>query len=370
MISNIKDLTLIIPTYNNSLLIEEQIEFWREYEVQILILDGSEKPLAPKILANLPERFQYVNSDQNMVSRLMGNTHKLKTRYSAILFDDEKFYIDSIYKALRILDTNLEIINVSGQVLGFKNTGNELFLMNMYPEFKNSSLNAVDAMERIQNHINPYRMTTLCSISRTVNLKKSIAAMEHFQFIKIPTIFEIVFEIANAAQGPNCVIEDIFWLRNCNNDPQWDQSRKKTLNYWWNNGGSETYFIDLQNSLSKEKNQEIIKLVKLIDTGIRQFILLKQNQIHEKINKKTESDTLKLMIRKFALKYVSEEYIYSCKYQYRNYFRLDRNKFTEWGKINEIIAENKNENKIILKEFLVKMKNTYNHIACKNGLIR
>lgn len=40
----LKELTIIIPTYNRPLELEKSIEFWSDSPVSVFIIDGSDRP--------------------------------------------------------------------------------------------------------------------------------------------------------------------------------------------------------------------------------------------------------------------------------------------------------------------------------------
>jgi glycosyltransferase domain-containing protein len=361
MKSELKDLTLIIPSYNRHDFIKEQFDFWLDYQVELLILDGSETPLEMEEFKELPDRYQYVHSEKSFISRLANHSDKIRTKYSAILFDDEKFYPESLIKAINILNRNPRVYSVSGQVLGFKNLGMDIYLLNMYSEFANANLKNKNAEDRIKQHLNPYRMTTLCAVSRVATLQKSLKAIKHFEFIPVPTIFEICFEIVSASHGESIVVQNIFWMRNCNNQPQWDQNPKRSLVEWWKQGGSEEYFSKLRRILDKEKNPENKKILCLIDFGLKEFIRLEEKKVRNDLGTiKSVLKKTKSYFRIFVLYLISEKNILDLKIIFRKYIRLKRKKFKNWGSLDEIVSENVDEDSLKFHDFLTKINHNYN----------
>ena len=51
--SLLNKLTIIIPTYNRPHYIIRNILFWKDYDVNLIILDGSIEPLSKEVLNNI-----------------------------------------------------------------------------------------------------------------------------------------------------------------------------------------------------------------------------------------------------------------------------------------------------------------------------
>ena len=123
----LRDLTIVIPTYNRPLELERAIEYWRDTPITVHILDGSLRPsFALGKLTGIPTiTYHHFPTTENDL--LYGNYYKRlkfaltlpKTKYSALIGEDDFFTISGLCECLRILSIEKGLCSVSGLVAGF-----------------------------------------------------------------------------------------------------------------------------------------------------------------------------------------------------------------------------------------------------------
>lgn len=123
----LRDLTIVIPTYNRPLELERAIEYWRDTPITVHILDGSQSPsfALGKLLGIPTITYHHFPTTENDL--LYGNYYKRlkfaltlpKTKYSALIGEDDFFTISGLCECLRILSSEKGLCSVSGQFLGF-----------------------------------------------------------------------------------------------------------------------------------------------------------------------------------------------------------------------------------------------------------
>ena len=56
---NLKDLTILIPTYKRNQYLLKNLSFWEDYSTNIIILDGGKKPINKNKFYNLKNNIKY-----------------------------------------------------------------------------------------------------------------------------------------------------------------------------------------------------------------------------------------------------------------------------------------------------------------------
>jgi glycosyltransferase domain-containing protein len=351
----LNQITLIIPTYNKPENLQLHLSFWKDYPISVIILDGSEFSNQTISKNHLPPNFTYLHYKENFAQRVYDGVRMCKTKYCALLFDDEIFIPASLDRAVNELERDPSLTSVSGQVLGFKKNNKSIYFMNMYPEFgdKNNNNNNNDSNEiRMFNHLNPYTMSTLCAVHRVKNFNRSAKIANEFKNSTIPAIFELIFEISNIFQGKNKIIDEIMWLRNCSNPPLWDQRQERSIvDSWVHQSKSE--FDLIYKSIDKTSLDTIeVEILSALKKGIYYYV---ENQYRDKleiIQSASKTKQLQQIIRRFVVRNFDEGSIFNLKILIRKLRSKKRNRFFDWGSINEIYSENPSQDLSVLKRLL------------------
>ena len=142
----LKELTIIIPTYNRPLELEKSIEFWSDSPVSVFIIDGSDRPffnigLQPDTNSVYYHNFPKKNETEieNWAFRLNFGVSKIKTKFAALCCDDDVFEIDSLIQALRKLETNSDVDAVIGRTAEYKLTSGSVRWCEKYRNWKDES---------------------------------------------------------------------------------------------------------------------------------------------------------------------------------------------------------------------------------------
>lgn len=338
--TKLNQITLIIPTYNKPSNLQLHLAIWKDYPISVIILDGSEFSNEAITKNQLPPNFTYLHSKEHFSQRVYDGATMCKTKYCALLFDDEVFIPASLDKSVSELERDPSLTSVSGQVLGFMKKNRSTYFMNMYEEFKKNNNKINSNYIRMLNHLNPYTMSTLCAVHRVENFRRSAKIANEFKSSLIPAIFELIFEISNIFQGKNHILDEIFWLRNCTNPPLWDQSKNKSIVESWDDKSKNEF--DLIHESIKRTSLEFAELEILyaLKKGIYYYV---ETQTQNKL-KKTEfgnkTKRSKQALRIYIAKIFGEELIFKIKILLRKLTSKKRNRFVDWGSTNEIISEN------------------------------
>ena len=125
----LRELTIVIPTYNRPLELERAIEYWRDTPITVHILDGSQSPsFARGKLPGIPtityHHFPSTENEllyENYYKRIKFASTLPITKFSAMIGEDDFFAISGLFDCLQILSSERSIRSVTGITLGFEN---------------------------------------------------------------------------------------------------------------------------------------------------------------------------------------------------------------------------------------------------------
>jgi hypothetical protein len=130
------------------------------------------------------------------------------------------------------LEADSELVSVIGHVIRFKQSSKELFYRRDYKNFTTADVCENDPIERVANHLFPYRMTSLWAIIRTSAFIKNALVAQKCSKLSNASSFELGFEISNSYQGKSRVLPVLHWMRSSENPPLWN-TKTVSVNEWW-----------------------------------------------------------------------------------------------------------------------------------------
>lgn len=239
---DLSKLTLVMPTYNRTKYAERAIKFWGSTNVNLIVLDGSKDKMPSSLIDFLPKNITYQHLQLGLTERILLGAKQSNTLYTALVSDDEFYLPNSIVECINELETNSELISVIGHVIRFKLSSKELYFMRDYINFGDADVFENNPIERVENHLFPYRMTSLWAIIRTNAFIKNALVAQECSRLPNASSFELGFEIANSYQGKSRVLPVLHWMRSSENPPNWDTDTISTYG-WWPAGKQSEDFI-------------------------------------------------------------------------------------------------------------------------------
>ena len=239
---DLSGLTLVMPTFNRPKFAERAIKFWSATNVNLIVLDGSKDPMPASLIDFLPTSITYQHLQLGWTERILLGAEQSNTPYTALVSDDEFYLPNSIVECMNELEADSELVSVIGHVIRFKQSSKEFFYRRDYKNFTTADVCENDPIERVANHLFPYRMTSLWAITRTsVFIKNALVAQK---CLKLPNAssFELGFEISNSYQGKSKVLPVLHWMRSSENPPLWN-TKTVSVNEWWPIGKESENFM-------------------------------------------------------------------------------------------------------------------------------
>ncbi len=236
-------------TRNREYYLIRNLMRWSEFDVQIIVMDGSEVSIKPSISKLFPQ-FKYIHSPISVEQRLAEAANFISTKYTLMSGDDDLFLFSGIDKCILELENNSELISVMGTAIGFNLTNDEVIFKEAYNDLiKFGQILQQDHWSRVNYHFENYECSTIYSVVRTEVWQKVSKCFEDQPTLS-GNLMELIVEYCNVFTGKSKVIDHLFWLRSNENSPQW--TTFQTLGFW----------------LLKRKNKDRTRLLNNIDQNI------------------------------------------------------------------------------------------------------
>lgn len=296
---NLKDITIIIPTYKRSKYLFKNLNFWENYKINIVILDGGTRQIDKKNFVHFKNKIEYFfYKNSSFEKRLYLGSQKVKTPFCVVIGDDEIHVPSTLKKSINFLKKNLDYGCCIGRCVGFSSTKNYL---NIWPEKITQSrhrVNQVKTLARMNYHIRNYTPSTLYAVHRIQSFKFSTKLFKSLEF-ESPYIQETIFELLASTYSKCKVLPNISWYRSFETDPIIDNNSKRL------------YF--LSDWFSKKKNLKVVNILKeqlcnLIFTLKEDKKEIIMQNINEVLNHRILNDRKNLDEAKLRYKFKSDNF--------------------------------------------------------------
>ena len=243
---NLKELTIVIPTYNRPNFVKRSIIFWSGKLPSIIVLDGSLHSLDKEFLSSLGNNIKYFHYPKLVYEERLKKIHQLvSTKYCMLHADDEFFLPSGLSECIKEIELH-DLVCCLGRCLEFDYKDS---LINAQPwlplhaPFDGYSLLDERPLVRIHKHMHPYLCSTIYAVTKTDVLLNNIS----FNLNNDPEcmFYELSYGICSAYQGKSKVINTLSWLRSKENDPLYVKDREK------GDRPFETYEIILKDDFMK-----------------------------------------------------------------------------------------------------------------------
>jgi len=310
---NLKDITILIPTYKRNNFLFKNLRFWENYKINIIILDGGKKQVDKKKFKYFKNNIKYLFiKNSSFERRLFVGSQNVKTSFCVLLGDDELHVPSALQKSINFLRENSDFGCCIGRCVGFKSTSKYLSL---WPEKSIQSKHFVDqnkSLLRMNYHIKNYTPSTLYAVHTIQSFKFATKIFKNLQFDS-PYIQETIFELLSSAYSKCKVLPYLSWYRSFENEPIIDNNSKRL------------YF--LSDWFSKEKN---IKIIKILKKNLLKIILsLKENKkeeiehkIEEILNYRISKDRQNKKEAKLRYKLHNDNFIHNIIKKIKIYFKF------------------------------------------------
>jgi glycosyltransferase domain-containing protein len=270
----LKDVTIVIPSYSRQSYILRQLIYWVGSGVKLLILDGSPSALPKNILRCISpyQDITYLHINISFEGRLNKSLDFLKTKYIALLSDDDFFIKFTLKNLVQKLNNENDLCGCIGQSIrfNFENKKNKIVYSRGYAHQKYSATQD-NIKDRLEYAMNPYNAAAAYGLIRKKVWEDGWGKIEKYSCCYVIEIFQA---LATYLSGKYIATDQLFWLRSKENPPisnvGWD--RKFRFHQWWKNNKyqleNEKFLFKLLNIKNIKTNLERDNLKKIIISAL------------------------------------------------------------------------------------------------------
>jgi glycosyltransferase domain-containing protein len=337
----LEEVTIIIPTHNRNFLLKRAIEYYLNFNCNIIICDSSENK-SIEILNNSKLTYLH-NLNTTFAKKLYNAITYVKTKYVCLSSDDDFLSLKGVHKGVSFLENNDDYYSVQGRYVQFYSNKNNFTTVNLYDA---AGLIHYDSDSPFQRALDSSKngMQLLYALHRTEGLLNSLKVSE---ICKPLTMVEYTSNLVPLLYGKHKML-NVFWMAR---DPKRYTSYESTSNslntvvypldlitYFNTNNGIEFTNIFLQKciELTNSNTKEAEKLF---------YEIFFENYIHNHIkyilNKKNITYSIK--IKNFI-----KQYLLTLKFLYNKIFtHQTKNEFPfkeyedDWTLIKNIVIKYK-----------------------------
>ena len=268
-------LTLVIFTYNRHKYLKRTIHYWSNYNVNLVILDGSEKKIEDQYIE--AKNIKYLHNKNGLHARLLSSINLIETEFMIIGGDDEFYLPSALSSCIKFLLKETSYYSCGGRAVGFRTKKKKLLGIRQYPQLKGLCLDYDSASDRIYKHFSSYVPAHFYSVMRSA--KWDIICRNVFKKkYNFYSSEELQLEFLVIASGKSKIISELMWMRN-NEVARADPDLSLPIEKFW---------YDKKNE--KEKNLFLQRIKKACNE-------LSTNQ-NSKLNEKTISNLFEVFAKK------------------------------------------------------------------------
>ena len=250
---SLTDLTLVIPAYNRPTYLARQIDYWAGSGVHLCILDGSKNSADPELIARMGPDVHYEYMPIGFNERLVHASKIVKTKYVALLGDDELYVMQGLRDCMDLLDADERLIGCVGRSLFFFHREGEIYGHQVYEKSQNVDGMYGGNIERLINSFPHGDPSGAPYLLYGVFRKEQWCTMfgnAYARHYSSGYVYELALIIIGACLGPTKMVDSLVWLRSGENPPMSSAAvnRKISTGEW---GTSREYAMEYEDFLQR-----------------------------------------------------------------------------------------------------------------------
>jgi glycosyltransferase domain-containing protein len=217
---DLSDLTLVIPAYNRPAYLARQVDYWANTGVQLCILDGSKEKVPDDLIARMGTNVHYEYMPIGFNERLVYASQIVKTKYVALLGDDELYAKQGLLDCLNTLESDPRLIGCVGRSLYFFYRDSEIYAHQVYEKSEDLPLMYGDHIERLKSSFPDGDPTSAPYLLYGVFHKEVWSIMfgsSYNRHYSSGYVYEVALTIIGACLGPTKMVDSLVWFRSGEN---------------------------------------------------------------------------------------------------------------------------------------------------------
>lgn len=229
---NLSDITLVILSYHRQHCLKATLGFYRNTNLNILVLDNSPEPLGGQ---HIPANCKYILSKTDFAARSSQASLLIDTKYTIIGADDEVYLPNALFKMKDFLDNHEDYVAVGGNALAVWRYGSYIAGSWAYKRTFGYHNNESSPYNRIRKHtgngVAPLTSFFTCNLTRSKFAKTCLRSYGQAPVLATDALSVLTI----CGGGKSKYLNTLYWIRNWNQSPRshtgWD--RTVYLHDWW-----------------------------------------------------------------------------------------------------------------------------------------
>ena len=214
------DLTLVIPAYNRSAYLQRQIDYWSSTDVRLCILDGSVDSAPESLIAKMGPTVHYEHLPIGFNERLVLASKIVKTKYVALLGDDELYAKQGLVDCISQLESDERLIGCIGRSIFFFHRDGEIFAHQVYQKNQNLPDMFGDDLARVRSSFpngNPEGAPYLLYGVFRREAWGTMFGESYGRHYGSGYVYELALMLIGAYLGPTAMVDSLTWFRSGEN---------------------------------------------------------------------------------------------------------------------------------------------------------
>jgi len=229
---NLSDITLVLLSYHRQHCLRATLNFYRDTNLNILVLDNSPEPLNRQ---HIPANCNYILSKTDFAARSTQASLLIDTKYTIIGADDEVYLPKALFEMKCFLDNHEDYVAVGGNTLAVWRYGNYIAGSWAYKRTFGYHNNESSPYNRIRKHtgngVAPLTFFFTCNLTRSKFAKTCLRSYGQAPVLATDALSVLTI----CGGGKSKYLNTLYWIRNWNQSPRshkgWD--RTVYLHDWW-----------------------------------------------------------------------------------------------------------------------------------------
>jgi glycosyltransferase domain-containing protein len=216
--TNLSNITLVIPAYNRPAYLERQIDFWSQTDVKLCILDGSRESAPQALIDRMGLNVYYRHLPIGFNERLVMACDLVQTKYVALLGDDELYAPHGLCDCISQLESDKRLVACVGRSMFFFHREGEIIGHQTYEKSQNLVNTFGSDIDRLHESLvditrGPYLLYGLFNTHQW----KTAVRVSYGRKYASGYVYEFAFHLIATLLGPSVMVNSLVWIRSGEN---------------------------------------------------------------------------------------------------------------------------------------------------------
>lgn len=268
----LSDVSIVIPTVSRPFAVRRHFKYWRGTGVQVFILDGAPEPIPLSQDERSTSNVHYIHTGTRFNERLAGAGSLIKTRFAALLGDDEFFLKEGLNECAQYLEQNPDVLGCGGKVLGFFAEQQRFMAFPMYEDWKRFPVDANDVRSRLDFALPPSKAHKVqYSLFRT-EIWSEIFTASYRDFYSCGYVYERTLNYYAAILGRTELIDCVLWMRSLENPPLSTVNVPRHGKHDFHSWGTEPEFVHEVEHWRSKSRELLAQVPDLSPTDVEYYV--------------------------------------------------------------------------------------------------